>query len=195
MTITNDTELEQAVAKMRLARTDCAEYELKTAKGGLPSSLAETVSAFANTSGGTIILGITEKDFTSVPDLDIKVLQDGVSQIVRKAVQPAVAADVHIMLYKGNQVLIANIPELSNSEKPCYVRKSGRVNGSYIGIGDGNHQMTSYEIDRFLENQQPNVGFDMSVVAKASGCFRRLSLFHLSAKLLHAEKLTLGHFH
>lgn len=168
MAITNDTELEQAVAKMRLARTDLAEYELKTAKGGLPNSLAETISAFANTTGGTIILGITEKDFTSVPDLDIKALQDGVSQLARKAVQPAVATDVHVMSYGGNQILVANIPELPAREKPCYVRKYGRVNGSYIRTGDGNHQMTSYEIDRFLENQQPNVGFDMSVVAEAT---------------------------
>jgi len=49
----------------RLQSKEVLDWEVKAARNNLPSSLWETVSAFANTQGGWILLGIAQHDETS----------------------------------------------------------------------------------------------------------------------------------
>ncbi|MEF9926010.1 MAG: ATP-binding protein, partial [Raoultibacter sp.] len=83
MSINNDEELACAVARMREAGTDLAEWELKSAAGGFPKTTTDTISAFANTNGGSIVFGITEKGFHSVDSFDVKEIQAKCAQAAR----------------------------------------------------------------------------------------------------------------
>ena len=48
--------------KKLVAKSENAAVEFKRAKGGVPADFWPSYSAFANTDGGTVILGIREKD-------------------------------------------------------------------------------------------------------------------------------------
>lgn len=150
--ITTDEELSVAVEAMREAGTDLSDYEIKDAKGGFPSSVVDSMVAFANTSGGVVILGVSERTFDSV-DVDVKMLQSQVAQAARDRISPPIVADIQVLHYGGKPVVVANIPELDIRQKPCYIKRDGRPKGSYLRTGDGDYKMTMYEIDRFMENQ------------------------------------------
>ena len=61
--------------------------------------------------------------------------------------------DIMVLEFESKPVVVVNVPEAPPRERPCYVKKLGQRLGSYIRTGDGDHKMSSYEIDRYIENQ------------------------------------------
>ena len=55
----------------RLNDIEWDDFEVKEASGGLPKSMWETVSAFSNTEGGWIILGVKEKKTAAISVISI----------------------------------------------------------------------------------------------------------------------------
>lgn len=166
--ISNDQELFEAVQQMSEARTDLADYEIKEAAGGLPKSVIESLVAFSNTTGGVVILGISEKDNFSAKKIDTRSLQSGLAQMARNEIVPAIQLDIHILHYQDKPVVVANVPELPVKDKPCYIKKLGMMDGSYLRTGDGDYKMTMYEIHRFIENERQIARNDIHIVPDAT---------------------------
>nr|WP_274706251.1 ATP-binding protein [Corynebacterium marquesiae] len=65
---------------MRSQDTDTRAVEVKAAAGGFPKKLVRSISAFANGTGGIIILGLDEDNgFVTVPDFDATAMADALA--------------------------------------------------------------------------------------------------------------------
>ena len=63
--------------------------------------------------------------------------------------------------------MVAQVPECIPRDKPCYVTERGVYHGSFIRVSDGDRKLTSYEVDRLLENRrQPS--YDVQPIDQAS---------------------------
>lgn len=140
------TEVHEAVARLRIAGTDLSWVEVKSAEGGFPKSVASTVSAFANTSGGLIILGIDEASGFSTVAIDAKRIADALTAACAEAVSPPVRAHVDIVDVEGGPVVAARIPASEIQQRPTFVKSQGLERGSYVRTHDGDRHLTTYEV-------------------------------------------------
>ena len=148
--------------------SDTSDVEVKSTAMSMPKSIVETISAFANSSGGIIVCGLSEKDgFSPVPGFNAKKISEALSQACADKMEPPVRADVHIAEFEGALVAVALIPETEPFQKPCYVKARGPYDGSFFRTGEGDRRLSRYEVDRLTEERrQPR--HDAQVVECAS---------------------------
>ena len=96
--------------------------EAKKALGGLPRSVWETYSAFANTHGGIILLGVEEwadKSLHTVdlpdPDRLIKEFWDIANNPNKTSVNVLSSKDVFVQEVDGNHIVVINVPRAERS--------------------------------------------------------------------------------
>ena len=130
--------------------------EAKLATGGLPQSLWETYSAFANTYGGVILLGVEE-----LPDHSLRVqglldAREMVEELCamlddRRVVSANIlAADqIRVAEVDGAQIIVIEVPPAPRDQLPVYLGKNP-FTGSYRRSGDGDYHCTRAELNAML---------------------------------------------
>jgi len=138
----------------RLNGFEWNDFECKRAQRGVPEDAYKTVSAFANTAGGWLVFGVSERDdqleVSGVEKPD-KVQNDflaalrGGQKLNRK-----IAVEPRKYEIDGKCVFAFQVPELSRADKPVYLKGDPRQ--SYIRRGAGDEQCTQSELERFMRD-------------------------------------------
>lgn len=126
--------------------------EAKTAKGGFPGSFWETYSAFANTDGGVIMLGVKESSDGSLHSetgIDVSKLRKDFWNMVnnRQKISANIVTErmVSEKMYEGNPILVVNVPRAERSAKPVYVGQDPK-SGTYRRNHDGDYHCSLDEM-------------------------------------------------
>lgn len=144
-------------------------YEVKKAKGGLPQSLWETYSSFANSNGGVIILGVKEnKDGTWNPtglcDASklLKEFWDMLNNRQKVSINLLRDDDIEIYEQEGNIIMVIYIPKAGRDERPVYIN-GDMFQGTYRRNYERDYRCTKDEIMAMLRDQ-PEETSDMKVL-------------------------------
>ncbi|MBP3498501.1 MAG: putative DNA binding domain-containing protein [Akkermansia sp.] len=123
------------------------ELEFKSAKGGLPKDLWESYSAFANTDGGLIILGVTDDGIIE----GVKKPQQRIKEFIDTANNPSKCnlnlcssnESIAVVSLADKEVVVFQIPRADCSDRPVTVN-----NISYIRYGESDKRCTARDLDK-----------------------------------------------
>ena len=163
--------------------------EAKKALGGLPKSLWETYSAFANTFGGVILLGVREDKDKSLHPVRLPNPEQLLEEFWR-IINDKTKISVNILTKKhveiatdGDKRFIAiTVPRANRKDKPVYIGADPYL-GSYRRNGEGDYRCDVEEIKAMLRDatknsrdMRPFADLDMEAFNKDSVIKYRLAL-------------------
>lgn len=202
MILGNDYKMSEPYAIMTSPRyTDIkhilaedVEFEVKSAQGGFPRSFWETYSAFANTNGGTVVLGVVECDgqgmvLEGVPDVQgtLNGLWNGLNNTEKVSVNLLTDSDVDVTDVDGKRLIIISIPRADRKDRPVFI--NGNTRNSFRRRGEGDYRCTPDEINSMITDSMSGPTDRIPINTSGIGDFDpgTVSAFRNSMRTLKGE--------
>ena len=134
-----------------------------------PAGVLKTIVAFANTAGGTLLLGVEDKSrhVRGVPDpLD---LEERLANLISDRIAPRLLPEIEILPWRRTHVLAVQVH--SSSRRPHHLAREGVAAGVYVRVGSTNRRADPEmieELRRFARgeayDEQPMPGLDSEAI-------------------------------
>jgi len=152
----------QSLADIHLLR-ESVDLECKLARGrdgqgALPDDFWPTYSAFANTGGGVVVLGLRERDgkFKIEGIADVakvrKELFDGLNNRQKVSLNLLTDADVTELPLPEGTLLVISIPRANRRQRPLFLR-GNPMGHTYLRLNDGDRVVPDEDVKRMLAEQ------------------------------------------
>jgi predicted HTH transcriptional regulator len=153
----------QSIADLELLR-ESVELECKLAagrdsQGALPDDFWPTYSAFANTHGGIVILGLREKqgrvDVAGIANV-AKVrreLLDALNNRQKVSLNLVTDAQVREVVLDGRTILVVEVPRARRKQRPVFLTTNPFAGHTYRRLNDGDRPLPDDDVKRMLAEQ------------------------------------------
>jgi hypothetical protein len=108
------------------------------------SRILQTLIAFANTAGGTLVLGVNE-DRTVIGVSDPEVTKTNIINMLESDVLPRFLPLISVVTIEGRPLVVVRV--FPSESRPHYAAKSGPTKGVYIRVGPSTVQANQIQID------------------------------------------------
>ncbi len=153
----------ETIADLELLR-ESVDLECKLAagrdgQGAVPEDFWPTYSAFANTQGGLVVLGMREKQghFSVEGIANVlkvrKELFDSLNNRQKVSVNLLTDAAVRELMLEGKTILLIEIPRAPRKQRPVFLTTNPLGGHTYRRLNDGDRPLPDDEVKRMLAEQ------------------------------------------
>jgi len=150
-----------------------------------PDGALKTIVAFANTAGGTLLIGVEDKSRHVRGVADALDQEERLANLVSDRISPRLVPEIEILPWRRTQVLALHVHP--SPSRPHFLSREGAASGVYVRVGSTNRRADAElveELRRFARgegfDEQPIPGLDSEaldfrVASESFAAFRKLA--------------------
>lgn len=110
-----------------------------------PEGILKTLVAFANTAGGTVVIGVDDgsKSVRGMPD--VLAAEERLASLVSDSIRPRLVPDIEVVPWRNLNVLAVQV--YPSNTRPHYMERLGPEAGVFIRVGSTNRRAEALQID------------------------------------------------
>ena len=126
-----------------------------------PDGILKSLVAFANTSGGTVVIGVEDgsRYVRGVPD--VLASEEKLANLVSNSIYPRLIPDIEVVPWRKLNVLSVQV--YPSNTRPHYLERLGPIDGVFIRVGSTNRKAEALQIDELKRLNRMN-SFDEQAI-------------------------------
>lgn len=159
------------------------------------AKILSTAIAFANTSGGQIVLGVKDKTKQLVGIDNPQDMAEALINMIHDSIEPKILPNIEVVNFRNKNFIIIEV--YPSFLRPHYERSKGKLNSTYIRIGSTT-RLADAELLKTIERSVVIKSFDEELCYEAS--YEEINtndvaqLFAQKKKITPNDLITLGIF-
>ena len=117
-----------------------------------PEGILKTIVAFANTSGGVILLGVEDGTKKVKGVHDVLAEEERLANLIADSISPKLVPSMEVMPWRKAQILAVEI--YPSPTRPHYLNRLGPVEGVFVRVGSTNRRADSFLIEEMRRYNQ-----------------------------------------
>ena len=103
-----------------------------------PDGVLKTLVAFANTAGGTLLVGVEDRSRNIRGVQGALDVEERVANIVSDSIAPRLLPEIEILPWRRTQVIAIQV--YPSAARPHYIKREGAESGTYVRVGSTNRR-------------------------------------------------------
>jgi predicted HTH transcriptional regulator len=110
-----------------------------------PDGILKTLVAFANTAGGTVVIGVEDgsKNVRGVPE--VLEAEERLASLVSDSICPRLVPDIEVVPWRNLNVIVVEV--YPSNTRPHYLQRLGPESGVFLRVGSTNRRAETLQIE------------------------------------------------